>query len=138
MGPRSMLAKNGRGIVERIQAQLVILVVMFLLGIAVNLIGSPSEVSGATKTASIILLVLHGLFGLGLIVNAGLIIRLAFKANAALVKQAQLGAIVIVFAFITGVITNETKNSWWSFAMSVGFAISLLIYGSLLLKSRSK
>jgi hypothetical protein len=125
-------------IVNRTQAQLGMLVAMFLLGIAVNLIGLPSEVSGTAKTATTIFLVLHGLLGLGLIINAGLILRLSMKSNAALVKYAQFGLGIIVLTFITGIITVETKSNWWSFAMAVGFAASLPVNGLLLLRARSK
>lgn len=123
---------------ERTQAQLGMLVVMFLLGIAVNLIGSPSETTGSAKTASTVFLALHGLLGVGLLVNAGLIIRFALKTNTTVVRQAQIGAGVILLTFIAGVITNETKNNWWSFAMAAGFAASLPIYGLLLLRVRTK
>ena len=133
-----MQAGQGQGIGDRAQAQLGMLVAMFLLGIAVNLIGLPSEVSGTAKAASTIFLVLHGLLGIGLIVNASLIIRLSLKTNSALARQAQIGAAVIVLTFIAGIITSETKSNWWSFAMAVGFAASLPIYGMLLLRARAK
>ena len=138
MGTKPIQTSYSQNMGDRVQAQLGMLVGMFLLGIAVNLIGLPSEVSGMAKTASTIFLVLHGLLGIGLIVNAGLIVRLSLRTNLALVKQARMGAGVIVLTFIIGIITNETKSNWWSFAMAVGFAASLPIYGLLLVRVKTK
>ena len=137
MSTQATQTSQSQSIGNRAQAQLGMLTMMFLLGMAVNLIGLPSEVSGTAKTASAIFLVLHGLLGIGLIVNAGLIIRLSLKTDSALVKHARLGAGIIVLTFIVGIITTETKNNWWSFAMAVGFAASLPLYGLLLLRART-
>lgn len=120
---------------ERARAQLGMLTVMFLLGMAVNLIGLPAENTGGAKTASTIFLTLHGLLGLGLIVNAGLIVRLALKVGSAPFNLARAGVVTVVLTFIAGIITNETKNGWWSFVMATGFAICLPIYGTLYAKT---
>ena len=135
MAQKSSTAKSGLNFGSRVQAQLGMLIAMFLLGIAANLIGVPSEVGGTSKAASIIILALHGLLGLGLLINAGLIIRLSLKTDTALTKQAQVGAGVVALTFIAGVITIATKNNWWSFTMAIGFAASLPIYGLLLLRA---
>jgi hypothetical protein len=138
MNSKPIRTSNSRDLGNRVQAQLGMLVVMFLLGISINLIGLPSDLSGTAKTASTIFFVLHGLLAIGLIINAGLVIRLALKTNSSLVKRAQLGAGVIFLTFIAGIVTSETSSSWWSFAMAAGFAASLPIYGTLLLRARTK
>jgi len=138
MATNPVQTRRGQNIGNRIQAQLGMLVVMFLLGIAVNLIGLPSKISGTAKTAATIFLVLHSLLGIGLLINAGLIISLSLKTNKALFKQARIAAVIIVLTFIFGIITTETKSYWWSFAMAAGFAASLPLYGILLLRAQTE
>lgn len=50
---------------------------VFLLGMAVNLIGLPGETSGAAHLASIAFLAAHGLIGLGLVIGAVMLLRAA-------------------------------------------------------------
>ena len=106
---------------------------VFLLGMAVNLIGLPSETSGAAHVASIALLAAHVLIALGLLIGTVMLIRAAAGLGGRWRRQAVTGAIAIVAAFGAGALTLATKNNWWSYAMAVGFIAALLAYGSLLL-----
>ena len=109
------------------------LVSVFLLGMAVNLLGLPSETSGAAHVASIALLAAHVLIALGLLIGTVMLIRAAAGLGGLWRRQAVTGAIAIVAAFGAGALTLATKNNWWSYAMAVGFIAALLAYGSLLL-----
>jgi hypothetical protein len=106
---------------------------VFLLGMAVNLLGLPSETSGAAHVASIALLAAHVLIALGLLIGTVMLIRAAAGLGGRWRRQAVTGAIAIVAAFGAGALTLATKNNWWSYAMAVGFIAALLAYGSLLL-----
>ncbi len=123
-------------LIRRAQAQINMLTVMFLLGMAVNLIGLPSETSGAAKTATSIFLGLHVLISLGLLVGAALTIRLS-AAGTNLRRLAGIGALLIVITFIAGVLTLAFDNNWWSYLMAAGFIASYLIYIGLLMQARS-
>ena len=106
---------------------------LFLLGMAVNLLGLPSQTSGAAHVASIALRAAHVLIALGLLIGTVMLIRAAAGLGGRWRRQAVTGAIAIVAAFGAGALTLATKNNWWSYAMAVGFIAALLAYGSLLL-----
>jgi len=108
--------------------------VMFLLGMAVNLIGLPSETKGSIQTITTILVGLHALLGIGLI--AGSILTVLRAKSSVFLKLALIGLVIIVFTFFCGVMTLNTENNWWSYAMSVGFLASFWIYGVLFVKAR--
>jgi hypothetical protein len=109
---------------------------MFLLGMGVNLIGVPSEVSGAAKTATSILLGLHMLIGLGLLVGS---IAIVIKGrSSAFVRQIWFGLLTIIITIFCGVMTVATKSNWWSYGMSIGFIANFWIYGLLLFKTRAQ
>ena len=116
--------------------QVMALSAQFLIGMAIALIGQPSETTGAPHTASEILLGLHILIAAGLIAAAAQIIRFARGSH----RQRQLaygGAAAIVLTVGAGVLTVITKNNWWSYAMAAGFITSLLVYVSLLVQATS-
>lgn len=125
--PQAALRRRARG-------QLSMLLVQLLLGIAVNLIGSPSQTSGAAKIATSVFLGLHVLVAIGLVVGG---ILTAVNAARAEPKRAGLGwtgfAVVIV-TFAAGVITMTTNSGWWSFLMAAGATASLIIYGVLFMR----
>ena len=110
---------------------------VFLLGMAVNLIGLPSETSGAAHVVSIAFLAAHVLIALGLLIGTVMLIRAAAGLGGRWRRQAVTGAIAIVAAFGAGVLTLATKNNWWSYAMAAGFITSLLVYVSLLVQATS-
>ncbi len=127
----------GGRLILRARAQITMLTIMFLLGMAVNLIGMPSEVSGAAKTATSIFLGLHVLVSLGLLVGAGLTIRLASAAGDNLRRLAWIGGVLIVLTFLAGVLTLAFDNNWWSYLMAAGFIASYLVYIGLFIQARA-
>jgi hypothetical protein len=115
--------------------QVMALSAQFLIGMALALIGQPSQTTGAAHTASDVLLGLHILVAAGLIAAAAQIIRFA-RGD----RQRQLaygGAAAIVLTVGTGVLTVITKSNWLSYAMAVGFITSLLVYVSLQVQATS-
>jgi hypothetical protein len=55
---------------------------VFLLGMAVSLIGLPSQATGAAHVASIAFLAAHGLIALGLAIGAVLLLRAAARLGS--------------------------------------------------------
>ncbi len=118
--------------------QLVFLSAQFLLGMAVNLIGQPSETTGVAHAASTVLLGLHVVVAIGLVAGAVLVIRAARGGGDRPRQLARSGAVLIGLTVIAGVMTVITKNNWWSYAMAAGFIASVLLYGSLLVRAQSQ
>ncbi|HEX8005393.1 MAG TPA: hypothetical protein VF482_03085 [Trebonia sp.] len=102
----------------------------FLLGMAVNLIGLPSQTSGGAHIASLAFLAAHTLIALGLVLGAVMLLR--GIPHGRWRKQAILGAAAISVTTAAGVLTLLTKSNWWSYAMAAGFITALLTYGSIL------
>lgn len=121
------LSKGARG-------QLAKLITQFLLGMAVNLIGLPSETTGIAKIASASALGLHVLVALGLLISAIVIIRQA--RDTKYVRLAWSGGALIVATIVVGILTIAFNNNWWSYIMAVGFIASFLSYGKLLLQTK--
>jgi len=117
--------------------QLVFLSAQFLLGIAVNLIGPPSQTTGAAHTVSTVLLGLHVVVAIGLLAGTVLVIRAARGGGKRPRQLARSGAVLIGLTVIAGVITVITNNNWWSYTMAAGFIASMLLYGSLLVRAQS-
>jgi len=107
---------------------------MFLLGMGVNLIGLPAEVSGGARTATSILLSVHVLIGLGLLAGGVSTVRRA--RSSAFIRQSWTGLVALILTVLCGVMTAVTKSNWWSYGMSVGFITNFWIYGSLYVKTR--
>ncbi len=107
--------------------------IMFLLGMAVNLIGLPSEVDGGAKIATRIFLILHGIIGLSLAIGA--ISVVARARNSSYAQAARIGLVTIVLTVVCGILTAITKSNWWSYAMAVGFLADFWIYGLLFIKT---
>ncbi len=120
----------------RAHAQLNMLTLMFLLGMGVNLIGLPSEATHGAKTVTSVLLGLHILIAIGLIVGATLTIRLAAKQGSAYRKLTYWGGLTTGLTFIAGITTVATDNSWWSYAMALGFIVNAWIYGLLYIRTK--
>ena len=117
--------------------QLVGLSAQFLLGMAVNLIGQPSETTGAAHAVSTVLLGLHVVVATGLVFGAVMVIRAARGGGDRPRQLARSGAVLIGLTVIAGVMTVITKNNWWSYAMAAGFIASVLLYVSLLVWAQS-
>ena len=98
----------------------------FLLGMAVNLIGLPSQTSGGAHIASLAFLAVHLLIALGLVLGAVMLLRTTPRGRRLWRKQAVLGAAAISVATAAGVLTLLTKSNWWSYAMTAGFISALL------------
>jgi len=118
-------------ITTRVRGQLSMLTIAFLLGMAVNLIGLPSETSGGTKTATSIFLGLHGLVGLGLLVGAILTSIGVRKTRPEYSKLAGAGGAAIGLTLVCGLADMATESNWWAYLMGVGFIASFLLYGKL-------
>jgi heme A synthase len=112
------------------------LAAQFLIGMAIALIGQPSETTGTAHTASNVLLGLHVLVAVVLIAGAARVVRAA-RGGGRQRRLARWGAAAIVLTFGAGITTLVTKNDWWSYAMAVGFIVSLLVYVSLLVQATS-
>jgi hypothetical protein len=124
------IAAHPTKLVTRLNAQIVMLIAEFLLGMIVNLIGTPS--SSAAKIAFRVTLPLHVLLGLGLVVNAVLIIRLAATIGDKTKATSRAGAAMILAAFIFGALTmGAPLANLWSFAMAAAFIGAFITYGRL-------
>jgi hypothetical protein len=117
--------------------QLVFLSAQFLLGMAVNLIGQPSQTTGAAHTVSTVLLGLHAVVAIGLAAGAVLVIRAARGGGKRPRQLARSGAVLIGLTVVAGVMTVITKSNWWSYTMATGFIASMLLYGTLLVRAQS-
>lgn len=113
------------------------LAAQFLLGMAVNLLGPPSQAKGAAHTATTVFLAAHVLITLGLLAGAVMIIRATGRPQAPSRRLATGGAIAIAATTAAGILTMTTKSNWWSYSMALGFIASLLVYGGLLMQARS-
>ena len=103
------------------------LAVMFLLGMAANLIGEPEGTFAIVVDT--IIIILHILIAIGLVVIS--VRALLAARKAALGERAALwGLIVIIVTFLAGVLTVITQNEWASYLMSVGFLAAAALYGA--------
>ncbi|WP_426517083.1 hypothetical protein ACPPVQ_19630 [Diaminobutyricibacter sp. McL0618] len=102
------------------------LAVMFLLGMAMNLIGEPKGTF--VIVVDTIFTILHILIAIGLIVVAVRALLAARKAGLGQ-RLALWGLIVIIIAFLAGVGTIISGNEWASYVMAVGFLVAAAIYG---------
>ena len=109
---------------------------VFLLGMAVNLTGPPSQTSGGTHLASIAFLAAHALIALSLTIGT-VLLRAAAGLGGQWRRRAIAGAAAIATAVAAGILTLLTSSNWWSYTMAVGFITALLAYGSLLLPANA-
>jgi hypothetical protein len=114
---------------RRARSQLSMLVLQFLLGMGVNLIGLPSENTGATKVITGILLGLHILLSLGLLVVAALCLLRSGPLDDAMRNQALIGAVLVAVSFVAGILDTSLGSNWWSFLMAVAFIGAFVVYG---------
>lgn len=126
--PAHALKRNARG-------QLAMLIAQLLFGMAVNLIGTPSEAGSAGKVASSILLGLHVLVAIGLIVGAIRAIPQAATIGGPEKILAWISAIAVLVTFAAGVLTLTSGSNWWSYLMATGAAATLVTYGILYVRA---
>ena len=110
---------------------------MFVLGMAVNLVGLPQETTGFAKTVTLISLGLHVLIAVGLVIGSVITLRLTLSAAPQLDRLAGIGVALIAVTFSAGVLTMWLKSDWWSYVMALGFICSFMIYGSLYVQGNS-
>ena len=125
----------------RSQRQLAMLTVQFLLGMAVNLMGTPSNGTlGAARSAYYVLIAAHVLVGLALLAGAVLTIGRATRGGPAAGHLAWLGGVSVAVAFVagiaTGVVTMITPGAvlggdLLSYLMAAGFIAAFIFYGAL-------
>ena len=131
-------AQAARAELQRLaRHQVMGLAIQFLLGMAVNLLGQPFQVSGAAHAASLVFLTAHIIVSAGMLAGAALALRAAARAGGRWRTQGTVGAAAIAATIAAGVLTMITKSNWWSYAMAAGFIASLLIYGGLLTPARA-
>jgi hypothetical protein len=122
----------GADLARPVRGQLMMLGFSFLLGLAVALIGMPSEVSGFAKVASWALLGLHVLVGIGLIAVSFQVMAAA-PAGSAHRGDAVAGVVVIVATVLVGGARMGMDSDWLSYLMGVGFLAAFFLYGRLAL-----
>lgn len=127
-------ASNLNKLLERTRAQLAMLVVVFLFGMGVGLIG---DAEGAlAEIAKNALLVLHVLVGVGLVVGAIRATRVASKLPSILARLAQIGGAAIGLAFVGGILM-VVQSEAWSYLMVGMFVLALAFYVVLYAKARA-
>jgi hypothetical protein len=110
---------------------------VFLLGMAVNLIGLPAETTRAAHAASLAFLAAHALIALGLVLGAVMQLRAAVRLGGRPRSHAIAGATAIAVATVAGILTLIARSGWWSCTMAAGFIAALLASGSLLLPANT-
>jgi hypothetical protein len=106
---------------------------VFLLGMAVSLIGLPANTTGVAHIASIAFLAAHVLIAVGIVAGTVMLLRSAVRLGGPWGHRAIASATGVAVAFAAGIITVITHSGWWSYAMAAGFIAALLASGSLLL-----
>jgi len=126
---------------QRIRQQFATLIVQFLLGMSVNLIGLPDEVDSKTlKLIDQFAVGLHVLIAIGLIVTAIGINRVTSKQAPGLRKLAGGGGGGVGVAILGGIGTFALHGGWSnvaSFVMAVGFIGAILAYGQLYVRAQA-
>ncbi|MDB5179246.1 MAG: hypothetical protein JWN01_1189 [Patescibacteria group bacterium] len=124
---------------KQLRGQFIMLTVMFLLGMSVNLIGLPGELSAGTlKTIDGIITALHALIAIGLVVGAVRINRTISKNAPTLRTLAGGAASGIGIAFLGGIgvfALHDAASNAASFVMAAGFIGAFLAYGKLYMQT---
>ena len=112
---------------SRLRGVLAMLAAQFLLGMGANLVGIPQENDGVGQIASIVLVSLHGLLGIGIVATAIRVMPAARDSGIGR-REAMIGLITIIVTFLAGVGTILTGSGWLSFTMAVGFLVAAVVY----------
>jgi hypothetical protein len=123
---------------RRAQAQLVMLLAQFLLGMGVNLIGLPSETTGGARVVTVAALVAHVAIAVGLIVGAILTVRRTARLGPELRRLSWIGLILVAITTVVGVLTMILTSNWWSYLMAVGFVALVITYGTLYVRAKTR
>ncbi len=99
----------------------------FLLGMGANLIGLPSEVTGAAGVTTLTLVGLHVALAIAIVVVA---IMVTMSRPAQVRRSTTGGMASVVMTFLAGAGTLMTGNGWLSFVMATGFLIAAGLYGA--------
>ena len=118
-------------LIRQARGQVMGLITQFLLGMAVTLIGLPSETTGGSKAATTVFLIVHVVIAVGLAFGAVQVLLLARTTDRRTRRLATYGAVAIAVTIVAGMATLSTKNNWWSYAMAVGFFVSPACHGAL-------
>jgi len=111
------------------------LTAQFLLGMAVNLLGQPSQATGGARIASTVFLAAHAIIALGMVISAVLTVQAAARIGGPWHRQAIWGAAAIAATVTAGILTVITKSNWWSYGMALGFIAWVFTHGGLLFKT---
>lgn len=115
------------------------LVAIFILGMAVNLVGVPDkDASVVHNIFSGIFIALHVLTAIGILVTATQLMRLSADLQKSEVKRLARGFGAVGIAFFAGITTMVVPSPWSeiaSFIMAVGFIAALILYGTALLRT---
>jgi hypothetical protein len=124
----STAVSPARGLLQRTSREaLTAMAVQFLLGMAANLIGPPSENAGWARGVAVVVLALHALVGLSLIV-VGVRVLLATRRHGAGRRPALWALGITVTTFLIGIATMVTGSGGLSFLMSAGFLATAALY----------
>jgi hypothetical protein len=114
----------------RVRGQLAMLTLLFLLGMAVNLLGEPETAFG--KALWGIFLGVHVLIAIGVLVGTALTMQLALKAGGKILRTTRVASAGVGIAFLGGILTlTGPWNDLWSYVMAAGFLVALVFYGLL-------
>jgi len=111
---------------------LIMIIAQFLLGMAINLIGLPSETTAFARIATSVILGIHILVALDLIAMAILTIRRTMGTADATLSWYGAGGILL--AIVGGALVFSPGAGWWSYVMTIGAVGSLLAYGLLYIR----
>ena len=109
------------------------LVIQFLAGMALNLIGEPTpEMGNIARISDYVIGAVHVLVAIGLLVNSILLYR-ALKADAQRGKLAMWGLGSIIMALVAGAVTVSVAPlaEVASFAMAAAFIAAFVVYAKL-------
>ncbi len=120
-------------LLRRSREALSALALEFLLGMTLNLL--PDD-GAAARVLHAIALGLHVLVGIGVVIVAVRLLRVARQEDIA-VREATWALAVVAATFIAGVLTVLLDSEWLSFLMAAGFLASALLYVRTLLVGAS-
>lgn len=133
------IKSNNNPLRQRARSALIMLTAQFVLGMAVNLIGLPSEADTPfAKISSTIFLDLHMLIALGLLIGAVLAIKNSITQKSKFKNLVWIGAASVVISTIGGMLTmGTTGKEWWSYLMAIGFISAFISYGMLYMRTQA-